>query len=229
VSNNLPLITIITVVYNGASSIEQTIHSVTNYQYPYINFVVIDGGSTDGTVEIIRKYESKLTYWISEPDGGIYDAMNKGWEKADINSYILYLGSGDKLIRLPDMEKFKNADVIYGNVMLGGKQFNSSVGFKLRLGNTIHHQALLVKKSIHPAPPFLLEYRVFADFDFNQRLYKSGISFIKDLSFSAYALEGGISSMTSKKEMLKVVNKNFGKFYKLLAGIYYFLQDVRTA
>jgi glycosyltransferase involved in cell wall biosynthesis len=72
---NMPLISIITVVYNSASTLEQTILSVINQTYKNIEYIIIDGGSTDGTVDIIKKYENHLAYWVSEPDKGIYDAM----------------------------------------------------------------------------------------------------------------------------------------------------------
>lgn len=71
-------ISIITVSYNAAATIEQTILSVIRQDYPNIEYIVIDGGSTDGTVDMIRKYEDQIAYWVSEPDAGIYDAMNKG-------------------------------------------------------------------------------------------------------------------------------------------------------
>ena len=82
------LITVITVSYNAASSIEQTIISVINQTYPHIEYIIIDGGSTDNTVDIIKKYADKISYWVSEPDKGIYDAMNKGIKIAAEN--ILY-------------------------------------------------------------------------------------------------------------------------------------------
>ncbi len=227
--SNLPLITVIIVVYNGAASLEDTIQSTLQLAYKNMEVIIIDGASKDGTVEIIKKYQQHLYYWITEPDKGIYDAMNKGWRKATDESYIIFLGSGDKILQLPDISACKSYNIIYGNVLIGEKLFSSTTDFRLRLGNTLHHQALLIKKSIHPEPPFSLEYPVYADFDFNQRLYKSGTRFIKDKSFCSYALEGGVSAVRNHKESLKIVNKNFGKRYSLIAKLYYFLQDARSA
>ena len=75
---NNPLISVVTVSYNAVLTIEQTILSVINQTYPHIEYIIIDGGSTDGTVDIIKKYANRIAYWVSEPDKGIYDAMNKG-------------------------------------------------------------------------------------------------------------------------------------------------------
>ena len=80
--NNI-LISVVTVSYNAVATIEQTLLSVINQTYPNIEYIIIDGGSTDGTVDIIKKYADEIVYWISEPDKGIYDAMNKGIKKAN--------------------------------------------------------------------------------------------------------------------------------------------------
>lgn len=97
-----PLLTIITVVYNDISYIEQTMLSVLNQTYPNIEYIVIDGGSTDGTVEVIKKYAGRLTYLISEPDGGIYPAMNKALdivamlhEDSGEEVWVNFMNSGD--------------------------------------------------------------------------------------------------------------------------------------
>lgn len=222
-----PTITIVTVVYNGASTIEQTIQNVISQTYQPIEFIVVDGCSMDGTVKIIEQYSNHITHWISEPDKGIYDAMNKGWAMANDSSYILFLGSGDKVFQLPNMNNHKHSDIIFGDVILGNKNiFRSNYGFKLRLGNTIHHQAMLIKKAINPITPFSLDFKVYADFDFNQRLHKAGIKFHKDKNFYTYALEGGVSTQFNASESSRVVKKNYGILMYFLAVLYYKLQKI---
>ena len=135
---------------------------------------MIDGGSTDGTLDIIRKYADRIAYWVSEPDAGIYHAMNKGWAAARADSFILFLGAGDRIVSLPgDMERFSADEVVYGTVLMGDDRvFRARADFHLKLYNSLHHQALLVHKTLHPDPPFDCSYRLYADFDFNQRLKK---------------------------------------------------------
>ncbi len=223
-----PAITIITVVFNNAAGLQKTIDKISDLQYNNLKYIVIDGGSTDGTVDILKKNYHKVSYWISEPDKGIYDAMNKGWLKADNESYIIFLGAGDYIIQLPDMSTYKDENIIYGKVEMQNKYlFNTIVDFRLKLANAVHHQAVLIKKNIHPQPPFKLQYPVYADFDFNQRLYKAGYKFVKDPYFLSHAAEGGVSSVENRKEMTRIVNKNFGKSYVLLAKIYYLFQFVK--
>lgn len=94
IAMNVPKISIITVVRNDAPHIEQTMLSVLSQSYANIEYIVIDGGSTDGTVDVIKKYEDRLSYWISEPDGGIYPAMNKGLKHAT-GSWVNFMNSGD--------------------------------------------------------------------------------------------------------------------------------------
>lgn len=210
-----PLISIITVVYNGVQCLEQTIKSVLNLKHHNVEYIVIDGGSTDGTVEVIKKYEPPITYWKSEPDKGIYDAMNKGWAAAKEDSYILFLGAGDRIISLPeDMTKYKVDDVIYGKVFIGDNlAFNPRAGFHLKIYNSLHHQALLISKSLSPTKPFDLAFKVYADFDFNQRLMKKGANFVYSEDFRSFAHPGGVSSELDFDESLRVIKKNYGLFW----------------
>ncbi len=102
--NDLPLITVITVVFNGAKTLEETIQSVINQTYPNVEYIIIDGGSTDGTLDIIKKYEDHIDYWVSEKDKGIYDAMNKGVEIAN-GKWINFMNAGDKFYNKKTLEE----------------------------------------------------------------------------------------------------------------------------
>ena len=116
-----PTFSIITITYNAVRLVEQTLLNVLSQSYPNIEYIVIDGGSTDGTVDIIRRYESGLAYWVSEPDKGIYDAMNKGLQKAT-GDYVWFINAGDTLCSsdtvqsvVSKLQKRKALpDIIYG-------------------------------------------------------------------------------------------------------------------
>ena len=114
-------ISVVTVCYNAADTIEKTILSVLNQTYHDIEYIIIDGGSTDGTVEIIRKYADKIAYWVSEPDKGIYDAMNKGIEVAT-GEWINFMNAGDRFYKsdvikliFDNMNCYDDVDIIYGD------------------------------------------------------------------------------------------------------------------
>jgi glycosyltransferase involved in cell wall biosynthesis len=214
-AGQLPWITVITAVYNDAANLEATLASIAALGYPQLEYRVVDGGSSDGTVELLRRHEnSPVTAWTSAPDRGIYDAMNKGWQASRDDSLILFLGAGDCLLSLPDMTNLRGGEVLFGQVTIGDRRFNASADWRLTCGNTLHHQALLVPKRLHPEPPFDTQFRMYADFDFNQRLMRRGAHFVRAAGFVASALPGGLSSRKDYREMLRVVAHNFG-----LAGL----------
>ena len=222
-------ISVVTVVKNGVSHLEETINSVIEIKAAAeLDYIVIDGGSTDGTTEIINKYADQISYWVSEADNGIYDAMNKGWAAAADNSFVLFIGSGDKIISLPDdLTCFSQNDVVYGSVRMGENIiFKPRVGFHLRLYNSLHHQALLVNKSLHPTPPFNINYLVYGDFDFNQRLKKRGVNFIYSPYLIGYAYPGGVSDRQDIAESLRIILANYGLLWAGLALSGYYAMKV---
>jgi len=222
-------ISVVTVVKNGAGQLEETILSVIEKKSTAeIAYYIIDGGSTDGTTDIIKRYANWITSWVSEPDNGIYDAMNKGWVAAADDSFILFLGAGDRIISLPnDMDCYRNSDVVFGFVRMGENAFfKARADFHLKLYNSLHHQALLVNKSLHPDPPFNCRYRTYADFDFNQRLKKSGVNFVYSPEFIGYACPGGVSDQQCFAETLRIISANFGFLWAALALSGYYAMKI---
>ena len=124
---NQPKISVITVVRNDVSHIEQTMLSVLNQTYPNVEYIVIDGGSTDGTVDIIMKYADKLAFWVSEPDGGIYPAMNKGLQHAT-GEWVNFMNSGDSFAD----------DNVLNDIFCNQHNFTPSLHHILIGGNTVN-------------------------------------------------------------------------------------------
>lgn len=149
--DKLPLITVITVVFNSEKYIEQTILSVLNQTYDNVEYIIIDGGSTDGTIGIIKKYEHAIDYWVSEKDEGIYDAMNKGISISN-GKWINLLNSGDTL---NGYNVFKNIGLYFDNIDI----FYSDTVFLIRHQKKIWksdikkrlfiHQSIIYLKSLH--------------------------------------------------------------------------------
>lgn len=218
-----PLLTVITVVRNGAEFLEQTILSVTRPRPVTTEYLVIDGGSTDGTVDIIKRHSDGIRYWISEPDRGIYDAMNKGWAAAVDGSHILYLGAGDLLLSLPEeAEQYRPDTVLYGTVEVGRDHcFVPHSDWRLKYYNSLHHQGLLIPKGLHPAPPFDCRYGKYADFDFNQRLYRRGVRFRYHPELRSYAMPDGVTEEFSLAETVRITRKNFGAAHAILSILAY--------
>ena len=151
-----PIISVITVCYNVASTIEKTMLSVLNQTYKNLEYIIIDGNSTDGTVDIIKKYAERLTFWISEPDKGIYDAMNKGIVKAT-GKFLIFMNAGDQFLNEKVLSKclpyfLQEIDVISGIGYLSGQKWipakatDLSVAFFLK--RSLNHQATFINRKL---------------------------------------------------------------------------------
>lgn len=185
---NNPLISIITVSYNSVSTIEQTILSVIQQTYPYIEYLIIDGGSTDGTLDIIKKYENKIAYWVSEPDKGIYDAMNKGIKRAKgeligiINSDDWYENIVDKVVSVYRQQS--ELCLFHGNIRFH-KTHTCQVArpcldlSRLYRGTILFHPTLFVPRKVYDQVGlFHTNYRIAADYDLMVRCYRHNYRFI---------------------------------------------------
>lgn len=207
-------ITIITVTYNAEKILEETILSVLGQTYNSIEYIIIDGGSTDNTINTIKKYSNQITYWISEPDKGIYDAMNKGISIAT-GEYILFLNSGDSLyspqtidLCINYVQKHIETDILYGNTILlfKSKKFLSTPEniSELHSHMPFCHQSCLTRSSILKKYKFNVDYKILADFDFFRNLYtKNYIFSYCNIIIANYEAETGISSIPTKKLMLE--------------------------
>jgi glycosyltransferase involved in cell wall biosynthesis len=205
-------VSIITVTYNAKDSLEQTMQSVFSQTYPGIEYILIDGGSTDGTVNIIKKYESKISLWISERDQSIYDAMNKGIRLAK-GELIGMINAGDYYE--PDaVERMVEAalqhsdyDIFHGNINLLNEDGSF---FKLKKPNpdlsqfykgmSLFHPTLFVRRAVYKKKIGLydIHFKIAADFDFILRNYLDGTGFYYLDSVIANFKQGGISVKNKK-------------------------------
>lgn len=204
--DELPLVSIITVVFNGEKYLEKTIQSIFYQNYPNIEFIIIDGGSKDKTLDIIKKYDCTIDYWVSERDNGIYDAMNKGLSLANgiiigiVNSDDwLYPGAINNIVEL-----LKSFDYTYGPIDLVDMDNNrygvsKPVG-KIELNTRLYkempfnHLSLFVKrKAYKELGGFNSKLRLSADYDFIIRLVKSSYRGIENRKIVGAFRSGGKS------------------------------------
>ncbi|MDB5137169.1 MAG: glycosyl transferase family 2 [Mucilaginibacter sp.] len=215
---NNPRISVITVCFNAAASIERTIKSVVDQSYTNIEYVIVDGGSIDGTVDIIKNYESLISSWVSEPDKGIYDAMNKGIDMVN-GSWVYFLGAGDTLLNILDKltPNFTKPNCIYyGNVYrkdLKRIYDGRYTGFKLAVTN-ICHQAIFYPLPALKKYRYDTKYKMLADHHLNMLCYGDKTFDFKYIPMQIGIYEGdGISAITADEEFYKdkigVVKRNF--------------------
>lgn len=247
---NNPTLSVITVVYNNVRDIERTMLSVLDQTYPNIEYIIIDGESTDGTIEIIQKYENRLARIIIEQDKGIYDAMNKGLT-ASTGDYILFMNSGDEMY---DKDTVQNvfscnpeADIYYGETemfdeswkSLGQRRHKAPESLtkdSFKYGMCVSHQAIYVRRTI--AEPFDLDYQLSADIDWILKAVEKAKKIINTHQYVAKYLVGGMSKKKhreSLRERFEIFSKHYGLIPNLVNHgviaiklLLYFLKHKRT-
>ncbi len=213
---NKPIISIITVVFNGVKTLEQTIMSVLTQSYPNIEYIIIDGGSTDGSLEIIEKYEEKISFWISEPDNGLYDAMNKGISKATgdligmINSDDWYEPNAIEIIVNTFLQN-PSKKIFHGDrfdVLINGekkiRKYNPSKAKFIYYAMTYNHPSMFIHKSVYESAVYNTKLKALSDYEFVLKQFLANPGFFQYVPFTYvnYRLDG-ISGQMGFMPMIK--------------------------
>lgn len=224
--------------------------SVLNQSFESIEYILIDGKSTDGTWNIIQEYKNRLAYSISEPDQGIYDAMNKGLAAAT-GEFVLFMNSGDEIFDTDTVkdvfEISDSGDIYYGETemyndnweSLGRRRHKIPEKFTWRsfkLGMSISHQAIYIRRSI--TTPYNLQYKYSSDIDWILKAAKKSSNNVNTHRYVAKYLVGGMSKqkhLESLRERFEIFNNHYGRvpnfFNHLIIACklaYYYILNRRT-
>jgi glycosyltransferase involved in cell wall biosynthesis len=217
-ANFTPTLSVITIVYNNVKDIERTMLSVLNQTYPNIEYIVVDGKSTDGTLQIINQYKSRIAKLISEKDEGIYDAMNKGLNAAT-GDYVIFMNSGDEFYEPNTVQEVfattHDADIYYGETemindereSLGQRRHKAPKQFTWRgfkYGMSISHQAIYIRRSL--TEPYDRKYQLSADIDWIIRAAKKAKTIVNVNRYVAKYLVGGMSKTKHRQSLQERFN-----------------------
>ena len=213
-------LSIITINYNNADGLERTIKSVIAQSFGGFEYIVIDGGSTDLSVEIIKKYSAKINYWVSEKDNGIYNAMNKGIKVAN-GQYCLFLNSGDYLYNDIILEhvfsQINNEDIIYGDMMIDRGRHKleygsqpSKITFDFMVATTVWHPVSFIKKILFDKYGLYNEdLKIISDYEFFLKtILVEGVS-TKYISLAISVFNTSGIGSTNQYELLQKAERKF--------------------
>lgn len=237
-------LSVITVTYNAEKTLERTLKSVSGQTYPYVEHIVVDGKSEDHTVSLIQKYVNPALKWVSEPDKGLYDAMNKAVTMTT-GDYLCFLNAGDTFYTDDTVERMMNSfeaasppDIIYGETAIvddSGKflfmrrlSVPETLSWKsFKQGMVVCHQAFIVKKTIFE--PYSLDYRFSADVDWCIRMMKKSRRIHNThLTLINYLNEGVTTAnrKASLKERYRIMVKHYGQVSTFLHHLWFALRAV---
>ncbi len=229
--NNLhPKFSIITVTYNAGKVLEDTIQSVVFQTYRNVEYIIVDGGSNDNTLDVVHKYQERISKVISEPDKGLYDAMNKGIRMAT-GDYLCFLNAGDELHENETLQKVVHTlkgkefpDVIYGETAIIDEEGHFLHMRRLSTPEHLHwksfkqgmlvcHQAFFARRELALANPYDLQYRFSADLDWCIRIMKQSKNLHNTYLTIIDYLNEGMTTQNHKaslKERFRIMAKHYG-------------------
>ena len=220
-------VSVITVCYNAVSTLEGTILSVLGQTHPDLEYIVIDGGSTDGTLDIIRRYASRIDYWISEPDKGIFDAMNKGLCRAT-GLWVSFMNAGDRFYQNNVLAIVVSAitpqhAIVYGDTYYirrrGGRVEKAMAPAFIGRNMPTSHQSFLIRTDLAQKIGFDSRYRYAADYNMVYNIYQqlgSGSVIQLPVVVSAYEAIEGVSMQHANEvfhETLRIRRPSLGRCY----------------
>jgi glycosyltransferase involved in cell wall biosynthesis len=245
-----PILSVITVVYNNVADIERTMLSVLNQTYAGIEYIVIDGQSTDGTLQVVERYKDRLAKIVSEKDSGIYDAMNKGLAIAT-GDYVLFMNSADEFYAADTVTNVfataPDADIYYGETemidaegnSLGQRRHAAPQNFTWRsfkYGMSISHQAIYIKRSL--VGLYDPKYQLSADIDWILRAAKKAKTIINVHQYVAKYKVGGMSKLKHRQSLVErfdIMKRYYGLLPTVLNHVviafnlgWYWLKNKRT-
>nr|WP_302829721.1 glycosyltransferase family 2 protein [uncultured Bacteroides sp.] len=227
-SHLTPKFSVITVTYNAEAVLEDTIQSVISQTYRHVEYIIIDGASKDGTLSIINRYKERISLVVSEPDKGLYDAMNKGIRHAT-GDYLCFLNAGDSFHEDDTLQQMVHTlnggelpDVLYGETALVDKEGHFIRMRRLstpevltwksfKQGMLVCHQAFFAKRAL--VEPYDLQYRFSADFDWCIKIMKKARTLHNTHLTLIDYLEEGMTTQNRKaslKERFRIMVKHYG-------------------
>jgi glycosyltransferase involved in cell wall biosynthesis len=209
-------VSVIIVTYNAARDLQKCLDSIYKQPYPAIDIIIIDGKSTDGTVQILEQNTHRIHYWLSEKDSGIYDAMNKAIKHIS-GEWVYFLGADDEL--LPEFStmitELKDPNTIYyGNVLANGVKRSGLISSYYMAKGGIYHQAIIYPKTVFDNYSYNTKYKIAADYSLNMQLYKDKryqfvyLDFVI-CNYNHLGISGRVVDEAFEKDKTSLILKNF--------------------
>lgn len=232
-------ISIVTVCYNATNVIKNVLQSVLSQTYMNLEYIIVDGASKDNTVEVLKEYEQRFEgrmRWVSEPDNGVYDAMNKALDMAT-GDFVLFLGADDHLLSPDTISKVismidKNDVVYYGDVYRNSRNdlYRGKFNKYLLACENICHQAILYPRPVYKSMKYDLKFPIYADYVYNIRNWRKYNFKYLPICISFYNCSGLSGSEKSGekfgKSMMDEIKKNLGYMCYLIRLVYKFVKRI---